>query len=1142
MGRRFGERNSCECERGSLLSRGSSAASLIAVLFVVTVCGQALGVNRDIADLETEVLSGRTMTVAAPGGGTQTVPMTAVKGEVVVTAKPGVTEGQMQAAAAARGCEVIKRIHGCNLYVIALPDGQGVLQGAASWDAAPEAKAADPNFISYPMVVPNDPLYTQQWHWENISAPNAWDVDQGDASTIVAIVDSGIDYNHPDLQSRAWINQAEAAGAAGADDDGNGFVDDIYGWDFYNSTSDPAPYAGAVADGHAHGTHVAGLVGADSNNGVGVAGHDWNCRLMAVQVFGPVGGSPDSLIMEGFNYAVDNGADIINLSLGGWYSEAWSDPIERAVQLGVLVVASAGNDSVVMTDDQSTWGSPVCNDGPFFTDNWVLGVGSVGDDDTVAYYSNLDASSRSFVDVMAPGGDVIFNRQLLSTFPDAPAAGFTSPYDLMQGTSQAAPVAAGLAAIVLSRFPTLTPPEIIQQIGLSCDNIDGVNPGHVGQMGMGRINSGNSLIDMPPRAPRSISAFDTPGDEGGSVTVTWSKSLDDGRGFDDVTGYDVARSDNSDAGPFTVVEPMLSAGTTTYEDTDVIDGTSYWYKVIVHDASSTAETSVAGPAIPIDDLPPDPIENLFVNDTVGDNGGSVTLNWSGYSAPSDFQDYRVYRSESEFTSINDDGVELLQTIAQVTAQVAVDQTAQDGTEYWYAVTARDDIPNENPAVTAVGPIVSSPNFTFTYAPGLSLMSVGAITQEKDLAAVLGVPPASLAAARWNPTTAGYERYQSNPNSPFLQHALGRAFWLNTTDPLMRSVAGQPAPEGAYPIAVIPGWNMIGNPYTTNLDVTGATVTVGGETETLADAADRGWVRDYMWSYDTFLQSYVLVSPSISWAETAIRKGRGVFMRSFVNATVELPRPGDAAVPAASGAGEAEAITADWQIRLVAQTDGAADVDNFVGVSSAAVKLNAVASPPPQGVDLYFENEPGVRSAAAFSRPGAANVTKNFKVQSAQTGPVSISWPDLSALPGEYRPFLVDAAGGKTIYMRTVKAYSFEAQAGAVRSLSIELRPAAQGALVVSSMSAAATRGGAQIAFALNKDAEVSVDILNIAGRTVRSLSGGVVAGDGQTMTLAWDGRNASGAKAPGGRYLIRVTATANDGQAASAMSTLNLGG
>jgi immune inhibitor A len=662
-------------------------------------------------------------------------------------------------------------------------------------------------------------------------------------------------------------------------------------------------------------------------------------------------------------------------------------------------------------------------------------------------------------------------------------------------------------------------------------------------------NSGPSMtIDIMditfPLAPKTIQAVDTPNDEGGSATVTWSKSGDDGRGANDVVGYNVFRA-GSASGPFTkVTASMLPKGTTSYADATVTDGLSYWYKVAVQDASgNVTESKAAGPAVPRNDAPPPQVTNLIAADTPGDSGSSITLSWSGYTAPLDFARYNVYRSAASFNNITETGVTRIATITDVGLQTYVDRPTTDGTRFWYAVTASDNVSdsvapdgNENPSVLPSGPVFSSPNYTFNFPVGTSMIAVGATPVSTDMATILGIPAADLLLARYDPATSSYRTYQSNPSDSFLQHALGRAYWLSLSSALSVDIAGLPTTEDTYPVSFSSGWNMIGNPYPADIDTAGLSVVVAGITDTLAGAAARNWVRDYMWAYDAFTRSYKLVSPTISFADKTVRKGRGVFIRAFTDGTLQFARP-----VVSSQTTTSEAIQADWALRLVAETQNGADTDNFVGVSSQAAALNKILGPPAQIVDLYFDGANGAHTAACFADRAAQSFTASVKVAAQQAGSVTLKWPDLSGLPADVKPVLVDLASGKRIYLRTVSGYTFDAEAGSERAFTLEVnRDDAVSALAVRSLSAHTSGLGAEVVFTLSKDATVRADVLNVAGRVVRSIALATPVSGGTTTTLAWDGRSSAGTRVPGGRYLLRITASCEDGQTVSGTTALNL--
>ena len=295
---------------------------------------------------------------------------------------------------------------------------------------------------------PND-LARQQWWLNNkdghdLDIQNAWNKSTGSNEIVVATIDSGIDLKHPDLQENLWKNQMEIAGEKGVDDDGNGFVDDFYGWSFYPNSNDNQDYRG-------HGTHVAGIIGARTNNGIGVAAVNWNVKLMGLNVFPRYIEGQVSDAIRGIDYALDNGADIINASIGASVDditkdefESFKEAIRRARDKDILFVAAAGN---------NTKNNDINGDIPasFEIDN-IVSVGSMNRYSEPSGFSNYGKKS---VDVFAPG------EEIYSTLT-------RKKYGYKSGTSMSAPVVTGVAALMLSMNPNLTYQQIKQKLINSC--------------------------------------------------------------------------------------------------------------------------------------------------------------------------------------------------------------------------------------------------------------------------------------------------------------------------------------------------------------------------------------------------------------------------------------------------------------------------------------------------------------------------------------------------------------------------------------------------------------------------------------------------------------------------------------------------
>jgi subtilisin family serine protease/PKD repeat protein len=494
------------------------------VLVIVCLCLALLPFSSVEAQLPTDIPSGPTASISNSSSLILPLRPAYVPGQVIVKLRDGVTlsQGPGKPASANRaalaatlsriGARQSARVFSdalaqqrtdepgsavsdlARIYRLKLNDGVDVQTAVAALSADPNVEYAEPDYIaraadtqrisgwtvSHPLtpalpkgpersagasvrfqsVAPDDPLYPAQWGLAKIGAEAAWSVVTGTPAVDIAIVDSGIDLTHPDFANQLWINPGEIADN-GVDDDNDGYVDDVNGWDFVYGTNN-------VVDENGHGTEVAGVAGAGANNGVGIAGLCWNCRLMVVKVMQPSGIANYSDVAAGVAYAASKGAKVINLSVGGYAdSRALRDAITAAVAQGAVVVGGAGNDNV------STPFYPAAYDN-------VLAVAGTTISDTKSTFSDYG----TWVDVSAPAVNI--TTTLMG-----------SNYGPASGTSLAAPFVSGLAGLLRSLHPDWSPALVGAQIIHTTDDIDSANPDHAGWLGDGRINAGKAVTTTP---------------------------------------------------------------------------------------------------------------------------------------------------------------------------------------------------------------------------------------------------------------------------------------------------------------------------------------------------------------------------------------------------------------------------------------------------------------------------------------------------------------------------------------------------------------------------------------------------------------------------------------------------------------------
>ncbi len=390
-----------------------------------------------------------------------------VPGQVLVKFRSYVPLGHQILFVQAYGSSVIRRLPAIEAYQLRVPAGYSVEEAVAAWRSNPNIEYAEPNYIVRASATPNDPLFNQQWALSNpggtlplpgspigklgadIKATAGWEETKGSEGIVIAVLDTGVDLLHPDLKDKMYSN----------------------GRDFVNDDLD-------ATDDNGHGTVVAGIAGAETNNSEGIAGVAWDCKILPVKVLDKDGVGTVDIVSDGIMWAADqtaNGVKVINISWGlDLPSSALRDAVEYAYNKGVVVVAAAGN-----TGGEIQY--------PAAYENFVLAVAATDYSDTHYLLSNTGAE----VDVAAPGVDV------MSTVP----RGFYGPgsidYGFWTGSSVAAPHAAGLAALIAGIKPFLTVDDIMNVIRFSADDVNStLYPGKDEFIGYGRIDMEKALVPL----------------------------------------------------------------------------------------------------------------------------------------------------------------------------------------------------------------------------------------------------------------------------------------------------------------------------------------------------------------------------------------------------------------------------------------------------------------------------------------------------------------------------------------------------------------------------------------------------------------------------------------------------------------------
>lgn len=520
-------------------------------------------------------------------------------GRVIVSFKAGVTSTERAAIAGQLGLRSRRPLGLINAEVWEL-DASSVDAAVAALTQDPRISYAEPDYLVTALEIPNDPMFDQLWGLHNtgqtggtpgadIDAVRAWDVSSDAHEIVIGVIDTGVDYNHPDLAANIWTNPGEVAGD-GLDNDGNGYVDDVHGYDFYNLDGDPW-------DDNRHGTHCAGTIAAVGNNGTGVVGVSWTAKIMALKFLGSDGVGSVSRAILALEYATLMRAKIMSNSWGGGaYSVALESAIRAAHEAGALFVAASGNSAL---DNDAMPFYPASYDVPN-----VISVAATDYSDNLAYFSNY---GRTSVDLAAPG------ENILSTTPGG-------SYDYLSGTSMAAPHVSGAAALVWGRFPAMQVDDVKTLILASADPLPSLADKCLTG---GRLNAFRSISEPDTVAPAAVVDLVAENPGSNTMDLRWTATGDDGFSgratsydlrysvspIDDGNFYDAAEARAPRPGPTGAIEQAAVTG---------LDfSTTYYFAIRVGDEyGSLSEVSnlASGTTLGVPDVAVQPLsleENLL---------------------------------------------------------------------------------------------------------------------------------------------------------------------------------------------------------------------------------------------------------------------------------------------------------------------------------------------------------------------------------------------------------------------------------------------------------------------------------------------------------------------------------------------------
>lgn len=1014
-----------------------------------------------------------TIVVGALSSATLAQQAKSVPGEIVVRFSESMTAADAARIVAGSGCEVIRPLAYAPGHFLVGVVGRDKSTPSTS-NLAPDleiaaslrdggALSADLNYLRFPKqtaptgqkITPNDAQYGKQWHYDLIRMPEAWNIQAGKRQIKVGVIDSGVQVDHPDFKTVSGLSR-------------------VVQQDFH--TAEPS-----TGDTMGHGTHVAGTIGASTNNTEGVAGiAGWerqglDVKIISGRVFGSSGGTTSAEIITAVRWLITQNVDVANFSLGGYGTSTTEEAAFRDLYNGnTVVVAAAGNDS---TDNDVNPHYP--SDYPF-----VINVTSVGPNRKLSTFSNFAGNKKK---IAAPGGALNGNPldDVLSTIPG-------SKYDAFAGTSMASPHVAGVAALLISAgCPIANVYDALASTAQAA--ADGPD---LKKYGPGILDAYSAVLPFADPDP--------------SVELVGGNGVDRGTTYFHQAPLSVTMSGVSKIVASGAVAPAINEGDVTVEIQTV--GRN----------PSTLKTYVGGRGG----------SGHFDVPTLGQGdikGKTFTV--------------QVPRDASESVNLGAGQYRIVVKVAGVEKNIqfitVVDKVLPRGRSMVAVPYKLNGIASGTPerALLGLAPSFSVARYNPLRASGeqeYSTYADGAIN-----VAMVGVngPFAARLVTTGSPIT--FE--QSNPSTSI--SPIGNGYWLNIDRPTVLDTTQLPTPgvSSSSPLAIDSvgikvyagngGWNMIGAPFLFPVDWNAVSVVADGVAHSLGDAVQLGYISPVLVSYISGDYSYS-VAPS-----GRLEPFQGYWVRTYRDVTLVVP-------PSASqGAGRAAMGNLQYGLKIGASVKGDRDGENVIAVAQsgkAGVDKFDVNKPPSAGGDVYvriMDEQNGGNRSLAYDVRSADTSRKTWSVAVSamkDNEMVTLSWNKLGNNGRSVRWTIVDLSTGQRMSAGDKSQLQFvSGSAGSTRKFQFIADPTgASGPLAVTGMRTVPSRatGGVTVRFSTTKDASTTAVITTVTGKVISTALGVTRAANGGDVTMHWDGKAADGSAVPAGPYRLEIKVVGSDNE------------